>query len=321
MNPTSNNPTSNNPTSKEVKYIVQMPKSYIELILALNVITFNNFKKETVLIFNEELNEKKKLLSTKAKDLNFFDKFLIGKNDNISKYFTGDNKMHDSRYKRIELFDLFTKTILSKNVKLGIKDIFNHEFSSKQLLTRQYVRKKIKNKEMVLFHINKLSIKNIVYYLLSIQALYKIDQIDDETRQYKINNDYCIVLFCDSEKKEQENIIVCQQIYHQITLIMPEMKEIICIGNILLADHIENNKTRKENGVLILYNLSSYINVITDLQLLLCISLYPINSSNYMYPNKLISTHIKNAIEVNLKTVEINKIKSQEEINGRFYPI
>ena len=40
-----------------------------------------------------------------------------------------------------------------------------------------------------------------------------------------------------------------------------------------------------------------------------------------MYPNKLISTHIKNAIEVNLKTVEINKIKSQEEINGRFYPI
>ena len=57
---------------------------------------------------------------------------------------------------------------------------------------------------MVLFHINKLSIKNIVYYLLSIQALYKIDQIDDETRQYKINNDYCIVLFCDSERKNKK---------------------------------------------------------------------------------------------------------------------
>ena len=71
MNPTSNNPTSNNPTSKEVKYIVQMPKSYIELVLALNIISFNNFKKETVLIFNEELNEKKTIIY-KSKGFEFF---------------------------------------------------------------------------------------------------------------------------------------------------------------------------------------------------------------------------------------------------------
>ena len=29
---------------------------------------------------------------------------------------------------------------------MRLKDVFNHEFSSKQLLTRQYVRKKLKIK-------------------------------------------------------------------------------------------------------------------------------------------------------------------------------
>ena len=40
-----------------------------------------------------------KTIIYKSKGFEFFDKFLIGKNDNISKYFTGDNKMHDSGIK------------------------------------------------------------------------------------------------------------------------------------------------------------------------------------------------------------------------------
>ena len=56
----------------------------------------------------------------------------------------------------------------------------------------------------MLFHIDKTSIKYIVYYLLCIQSLYKIDQIDQEVSDYKINDEYKIAIFCDTEKSENE---------------------------------------------------------------------------------------------------------------------
>ena len=101
----------------------------------------------------------------------------------------------------------------------------------------------------MLFHIDKTSIKHIVYYLLCIQSLYKLDQVDQEVSEYKINDEYKIAIFCNSEKVKHENIMLCQQIYHQITLVMPEIKDVICIGNILFQDHIENNKTSKREWI------------------------------------------------------------------------
>ena len=41
----------------------------------------------------------------------------------------------------MELFDIFSDLILRKNLNLNLKQVFNNEFSSKQLLTRQYIRK------------------------------------------------------------------------------------------------------------------------------------------------------------------------------------
>ena len=64
----------------------------------------------------------------------------------ISKYFTGDNKINNTNFTRSEIIDLYFYLILKKNIRMRLKDIFNHEFSSKQLLTRQYVRKKLKIK-------------------------------------------------------------------------------------------------------------------------------------------------------------------------------
>ena len=40
------------------KYITQMPKNYIEYIIALNIITHLNKSQEKILIFNPELNRK-----------------------------------------------------------------------------------------------------------------------------------------------------------------------------------------------------------------------------------------------------------------------
>ena len=303
------------------KYITQMPKNYIEYIIALNIITHLNKSQEKILIFNPELNRKQKLLSTKREDPNLFNKYNIGNNEFIEQFYTGENKVGDINFIRMELFDIFSDLILRKNLNLNLKQVFNNEFSSKQLLTRQYIRKKIKNKILVLFHIDKTSIKYIVYYLLCIQSLYKIDQIDQEVSDYKINDEYKIAIFCDTEKSENENIMICQQIYHQITLVMPEIKDVLCIGNILFQDHIENNKNLKENGLTILYNLSNYISVINNEQILLCIALSAISNSNYFFPTKLLSSQLKQAIAANFKIVDIKKIKSQEEINGRFYPI
>ena len=204
---------------------------------------------------------------------------------------------------------------------MRLKDVFNHEFSSKQLLTRQYVRKKIKNKMLVLLHINDSSIKYIVYYLLVIQSLYKLDQVDDNVSEYKMNDNYMFTLFCNEKDNEKENIMICQQVHHQITLLMPEIKENIGIGNILFQEHIENNKNVKENGVIILYNLSEYISVISEEQLFMLISLYSINNANCFFPTKLLNSHTKQLLYSYFKIVDVKKIKSQEEINGRFYPI
>lgn len=307
--------------SNSQKYIISMPKNYNELIMSLNIISYLNISEERLLIFNPELNEKQKIISTKQREMNFFDRYLIGKNDMISKYFTGDNKINNTNFIRSEIIDLYFYLILKKNIRMRLKDVFNHEFSSKQLLTRQYVRKKIKNKMLVLLHINDSSIKYIVYYLLVIQSLYKLDQVDDNVSEYKMNDNYMFTLFCNEKDNEKENIMICQQVHHQITLLMPEIKENIGIGNILFQEHIENNKNAKENGVIILYNLSEYISVISEDQLFMLISLYSINNANCFFPTKLLNSHTKQLLYSYFKIVDIKKIKSQEEINGRFYPI
>jgi len=307
--------------SNSQKYIISMPKNYNELIMSLNIISYLNISEERLLIFNPELNEKQKIISTKQREMNFFDRYLIGKNDMISKYFTGDNKINNTNFIRSEIIDLYFYLILKKNIRMRLKDVFNHEFSSKQLLTRQYVRKKIKNKMLVLLHINDSSIKYIVYYLLVIQSLYKLDQVDDNVNEYKMNDNYMFTLFCNEKDNEKENIMICQQVHHQITLLMPEIKENIGIGNILFQEHIENNKNAKENGVIILYNLSEYISVISEDQLFMLISLYSINNANCFFPTKLLNSHTKQLLYSYFKIVDIKKIKSQEEINGRFYPI
>lgn len=307
--------------SNNQKYIISMPKNYNELIMSLNIISYLNISEERLLIFNPELNEKQKIISTKQREMNLFDKYLIGKNDMISKYFTGDNKINNTNFTRSEIIDLYFYLILKKNIRLRLKDIFNHEFSSKQLLTRQYVRKKIKNKMLVLLHINDSSIKYIVYYLLVIQSIYKLDQVDDTKTEYKMNDDYMFVLFCNEKDSEKENIMICQQVHHQITLLMPEIKENIGIGNILFREHIENNKNTKENGVVILYNLSEYISIISEEQLFMLISLYSVNNANCFFPTKLLNSHTKQLLYSYFKIVDVKKIKSQEEINGRFYPI
>lgn len=303
------------------KYITEMPKNYTEYVIALNVVTYLNKNQEKIFFFNPELNQKQKLLSTKREEPNLFKKYNLGNNDFIEKFYTGENKIGDSNFIKMDLFDIFSKVILKNKITLSLKNVFNNEFSSKQLLTRQYIRRKIKNKILMLFHIDKTSIKHIVYYLLCIQSLYKLDQVDEKVSEYKINDEYKIAIFCNSESSETENIMLCQQVYHQITLVMPEIKDMICIGNILFQDHIENNKHIKENGLTILYNLSNYISIINNEQILLCIALSAISNSNYFFPTKLLSTQLKQAIAANFKIVDIKKIKSQEEINGRFYPI
>ena len=59
--------------------------------MSLNIITHLNIPRK-ILIFNPELNRKQKLLSTKQRDPNLFNKYNIGNNE-FSGYFTGDNKL------------------------------------------------------------------------------------------------------------------------------------------------------------------------------------------------------------------------------------
>lgn len=309
-----------NHTATNKKFIVTMPKTYTELLVIINILTFLNRKEERILIYNPDMKKTIQSSSSIQTSPNLFEKYKIAKENYVEKYFINDKKV-GAEFQMVEKFDILINFIIKKNIRLNIREIFNNEFASKQMLTRQYIRKKINNKELVIFHMDKTSIKNIVYYILCIHTLYKLDQVDTENKEFTINDDYRILLLCTSEKSESENIIVCQQAYHQITLLLPQVKNILVIGNKLLHEHIEQHRDDKENATLMLYNLSSYVNIITDEQLLFCISLFPISNTNFIFPNKIISPQIKKTLASNFKIVDIHKIKSQEDINGRFYPV
>ena len=61
-----------------------------------------------------------------------------------------------------------------------------------------------------------------------------------------MNDDYMFVLFC-NEDNEKENIMICQQVHHQITLLMPEIKEKYRNWKYFVSrTYIENNKMRKK---------------------------------------------------------------------------
>ena len=96
------------------KYITEMPKNYTEYIIALNIITHLNRSQEKVLIFNPELNKKQKLLSTKREEPNLFKKYNLGKNEFIEQFYTGENKIGDINFIKMELFDIFSNVILRK---------------------------------------------------------------------------------------------------------------------------------------------------------------------------------------------------------------
>ena len=57
--------------SNSQKYIISMPKNYNELLMSLNIISYLNISEERLLIFNPELNEKQKIISTKQREMNF----------------------------------------------------------------------------------------------------------------------------------------------------------------------------------------------------------------------------------------------------------
>ena len=89
--------------------------------------------------------------------------------------------------------------------------------------------------------------------------------------------------------------MICQQVHHQITLLMPEIKENIGIGNILFQEHIEKQKCeRKWRNYIIQF--IRIISIISEEQLFMLISLYSINNANCFFPTKLVEFSYKTII-------------------------
>ena len=64
---------------------------------------------------------------------------------------------------------------------VNLKKIISIFFSQKKLkpnvMSRQTIKKLLNNKLMILLHINKDSLLNIIYYILVIQCVFKLEAI------------------------------------------------------------------------------------------------------------------------------------------------
>ena len=204
------------------KYCVLYPLNFIEYVMLLNLFTY----------FNS--NNRKNLIIYTQKNINDEDNIFNENNLRLYKdfkpYITSNVNLKE--FEKVNIFNLFLNTIVFNNVSYTFNNIFSKLFVTKFMITKQFIKKKSKNRGVLLINLSNESIKNIFYYIISIQALYKIEYVRenktfDETSKIKLdNNDYSIFIHSDCKENENENTIYSKQFIHQLCMLSRVLKKL-----------------------------------------------------------------------------------------------
>jgi hypothetical protein len=303
---------------------VSMPKNFTEYVMLVFLNSYYNTS------YDAKANKRQKLYiyDGSGKTQTEFVNILIKATLIDYKEFSDVIVSSTFDYKHVNLQTLYINLLISNKIQLT--NIFSKIFVTGQMVTRQFIRKHFNNNDMILIHLSDNSVKNIIYYIIAIQAIFKIERIqekplaENENKHIQITNkDLTIVVFSDCKATQKDNIMYCKQIIHQLCLALPILKtpNSIAIGNEYFEDHIKNYRAVPETTSLILYNLSYYTIVSTTEQLLLAMASYFGNGSNFIFPEKIVQKSIVQLLAKQFSLVNYQTVAKKEDITSRFINI
>ena len=300
-------------------FCVMMPKTLSEYIMLLNIeYFFNNHNQKKFIIYKEESQSEENNLFKKynLKDFNYFSQKTI---TNISDL--------DNTYKKVNITNLFLSYIINNkiNINITISNIFSQLTVTRFLMSKQSLKKVLNNKLMILLHINKDSIINIIYYILVIQCVFKLESIkngiDVTENKITIDNDEIVFVVYSDHDTKNNNFLLCQQFLHQLCLALPKLKSKFLNGNKLFEEQIDYDGDNYDVTKLVLYYNSYYVAILNQNELLFALSTYYNNSTTYFYPEKIIDNNFKQLIKKNISDIDYKKVTQVTEIEKRFINI
>ena len=239
--------------------------------------------------------------------------------EDIKPFITTKVNLKD--YQKITILNLFLNTIIFNKINITLNNLYSKMFVTKFMITRQFIKKKTKNKAIILIKLSEQSIKNIIYYIIALQSIYKIEYIkehDNFENNSKINfddNDFHIIIYSQSNVSEKENIIYVKQFIHQLCIALPRLKNSFMNANELLEDLIQQNMGEHIN--FILYNLCFYNIIYTKEDLNMAIANYTNNNSNIIYPEKVLNNNLIQMLKIKLDTINYKTITKKHEIDNK----
>ena len=190
------------------------------------------------------------------------------------------------------------------------------------MMSKQTIRKILKDQYMILLHISRDSIPNIIYYILVIQCVFKLEAIkngiDVFDNKISIDNDEILFVIYADQYSKNENNLLCQQFIHQLCLALPKLKNKILNGNKIFEEQIDYDGANYDMTKLILYYNSYYVSIIEREDLLFALSTYYNNSTTYFYPDKIIDNNFKQLIKRKISNIDYKTVTQIEELDKRF---
>ena len=301
------------------KYCVNMPKTLTEYQMLLNLEYFlnNNTKNNRkILIYRDNAEGNDFLKKYNLKDHNYFS----------TKIITNLNVL-DNTYKHITIENLFLNCIITNkiNININISNIYSQLTVTRFMMSKQTIRKILKDQYMILLHISRDSIPNIIYYILVIQCVFKLEAIkngiDVFDNKISIDNDEILFVIYADQYSKNENNLLCQQFIHQLCLALPKLKNKILNGNKIFEEQIDYDGANYDMTKLILYYNSYYVSIIEREDLLFALSTYYNNSTTYFYPDKIIDNNFKQLIKRKISNIDYKTVTQIEELDKRFINI
>ena len=313
------------------KYWIHMPTNYFEYLLFLNIYCyFDKVSRDENRIIIYDKNNSVTNIFTHYKLINY---------EPIQKNIISTDLAYiKQRFTLIHIFDLFLKiasdtTINQQLLKINVNHVFSKHFATAQAMVKNYLRTKLNDKSVILLHLSPTSMTNDVFFILAIRAILKLEcikekneiDLNDPEVKKQMNNisslaDDCIVLVYSDCKPN--NQLYVKQFIHKICISLPFLKPIIHDGNKCIEELILYNKNKIEIPRNVLYNLSYYVIVDTDENLMFSVATMMNNNATFIFANKFIRPSLAEIMRLKIGFIEHNRCSNLEEIeDNRFVAI
>lgn len=242
-------------------------------------------------------------------------------------------------FKNTSIEQLFQDLIIAKKRYINPSVVYSKEFNSQLLMSRHTIKRHLKNTEYILIQIDDASIKNIIYYILAIHAILKIEKckirfVEDEANdtletiselpeesddKVTLTNEITIAVYCDYKPNFKENRIECEKFINDLCSAMPPLKSRITNACDLVEEHYKKYKIEVLRVLLL---GSAYYTIVSNTQdLLFSVAVTCNTYLKITYPKRLIPQKISNQVNTNLIAIDNNTAKTNKDVTGKVIPI